>query len=168
MTTDPATPSKAGSVETDGRWYIVHTYSGQEDRVQKNLEQRIETMDMGDKILEVEGKSTRGRTLNSIVRELKGKADTPVRMKVFRAGWRESREFTVKRRKVNLETVLYRMLPGKVGYVALTSFGEQTDEDLEEALGELVDGGMLCMILDLRNNSGGYLPTAIHVVDCNS
>ena len=53
MTTDPATPSTAGAVATDGRWYIVHTYSGQEDRVQKNLEQRIETMDMGDKILEV-------------------------------------------------------------------------------------------------------------------
>ena len=50
MTTDPVT---TGAVETDGRWYIVHTYSGQEDRVQKNLEQRIETMDMADKILEV-------------------------------------------------------------------------------------------------------------------
>jgi transcriptional antiterminator NusG len=40
-------------VEAGGRWYIVHTYSGQEDRVQKNLEQRIETMDMADKIFEV-------------------------------------------------------------------------------------------------------------------
>jgi transcriptional antiterminator NusG len=40
-------------VAAGGRWYIVHTYSGQEDRVQKNLEQRIETMDMADKIFEV-------------------------------------------------------------------------------------------------------------------
>ena len=40
-------------IAAEGRWYIVHTYSGQEDRVQKNLEQRIETMDMKDKIFEV-------------------------------------------------------------------------------------------------------------------
>jgi transcriptional antiterminator NusG len=53
MTTDPATPATTDDVVTGGRWYIVHTYSGQEDRVQKNLEQRIETMDMADKILEV-------------------------------------------------------------------------------------------------------------------
>jgi transcriptional antiterminator NusG len=50
MTTDS---SVTGVVETGGRWYIVHTYSGQEDRVRKNLQQRIETMDMKDKILEV-------------------------------------------------------------------------------------------------------------------
>ena len=50
MTTDSGA---ASVIETGGRWYIVHTYSGQEDRVRKNLEQRIETMDMKDKILEV-------------------------------------------------------------------------------------------------------------------
>jgi transcriptional antiterminator NusG len=50
MTTDSGIANK---VETGGRWYIVHTYSGQEDRVRKNLEQRIETMDMKDKIFEV-------------------------------------------------------------------------------------------------------------------
>jgi transcription termination/antitermination protein NusG len=42
-----------GDVTTESRWYIVHTYSGQEDRVKKNLEQRIETMDVKDKIFEV-------------------------------------------------------------------------------------------------------------------
>ncbi len=42
-----------GDVTTEARWYIVHTYSGQEDRVKKNLEQRIETMDVKDKIFEV-------------------------------------------------------------------------------------------------------------------
>lgn len=50
MTTESGAVS---AVEAGGRWYIVHTYSGQEDRVRKNLEQRIETMDMKDKILEV-------------------------------------------------------------------------------------------------------------------
>ncbi len=43
----------AGDVSADARWYIVHTYSGQEDRVKKNLEQRMETMDVKDKIFEV-------------------------------------------------------------------------------------------------------------------
>lgn len=53
MTTDPITPATTDAIVTGGRWYIVHTYSGHEDRVQKNLEQRIATMDMADKILEV-------------------------------------------------------------------------------------------------------------------
>ena len=48
MTTEPQT-----IVEGDGRWYIIHTYSGQEDRVKRNLEQRIETMDVKDKIFNV-------------------------------------------------------------------------------------------------------------------
>ena len=41
------------SGDTKSRWYIVHTYSGQEDRVQKNLEQRVNTMDVKDKILNI-------------------------------------------------------------------------------------------------------------------
>ena len=47
------TQSKAGGPKAEARWYIVHTYSGQEDRVKKNLEQRVETMDVKDKIFEV-------------------------------------------------------------------------------------------------------------------
>ena len=50
MTTKKGT---AGDVSADARWYIVHTYSGQDDRVKKNLEQRMETMDVKDKIFEV-------------------------------------------------------------------------------------------------------------------
>ena len=52
MTTQSTTGSQSESVEA-GRWYIVHTYSGQEDRVRNNLEQRIETMDVKDKIYRV-------------------------------------------------------------------------------------------------------------------
>ena len=47
------TASKAATSITESRWYIIHTYSGQEDRVKKNLEQRIETMDLEDKIFDV-------------------------------------------------------------------------------------------------------------------
>ena len=56
MTTSPAsggTASEAATSPTEPRWYIIHTYSGQEDRVKKNLEQRVETMDLKDKIFEV-------------------------------------------------------------------------------------------------------------------
>ena len=52
MTTHSTTGSQSEAVEA-GRWYIVHTYSGQEDRVRNNLEQRIETMDVKDKIYKV-------------------------------------------------------------------------------------------------------------------
>ena len=45
--------SEINATKEQSRWYIVHTYSGQEDKVQKNLRQRIETMDVKDRILEV-------------------------------------------------------------------------------------------------------------------
>ncbi len=53
MTTQNAANSEGVGAQDPGRWYIVHTYSGQEDRVRKNLEQRIETMDLRDKIYRV-------------------------------------------------------------------------------------------------------------------
>jgi len=51
--TSGGTASKAATPPAESRWYIIHTYSGQEDRVKKNLEQRIETMDLKDKVFEV-------------------------------------------------------------------------------------------------------------------
>ena len=118
-----------------------------------------------DKVLEVDGWETRDKDLNEIIKRLKGPAGTPVRIKVQRPGWKEPRVFSIKRARIKIKSARWEMLPGQIGYVELSNFGGETSHDLDEALNQLNRQGMQGLVLDLRNNQGGYLPTAIKVAD---
>lgn len=118
-----------------------------------------------DKILEVDGWSTIDKDLDTIIKRLKGTPGTEVALKVMRRGWKEPREVMVRRARIRVKSVNYEMLPAKVGYVSLSNFGVETARELDEALAQLNADGMRALVLDLRNNQGGYLPTAIKVAD---
>jgi len=118
-----------------------------------------------DNILEVDGWSTRDQDLNEIVKRLKGPAGTLVKIKVMRRVWKEPRIIAIKRARIKIQSVRWEMLPGKIGYVELTGFGGETSHELDVTLGRLNAMGMVGLILDLRDNQGGYLPTAIKVAD---
>lgn len=118
-----------------------------------------------DKILEVEGFPTKGATLDEIVKHLKGEPNTPVHLKVLRRGWREAREKTVMREIIQLDSVLYTMLPGSIGFLRLSQFGDSAITEFNNALDDLESLGMKGFILDLRNNPGGYLQAACEIVD---
>lgn len=111
-----------------------------------------------DKVVEVEGEHTVNRDLTELVRKLRGKEGTPVRIKVVRRGWPKEREFTITRERIQLETTMHRMLPGGIGYLRLTTFGEQDVDLVEKAVLDM--GSMKALIFDLRGNTGGYLRTA--------
>jgi len=119
----------------------------------------------GDKILEVDGVRTEEHPLEQIVERLKGPEGTTVTLKVFRRGWEKPEEFKVPRRIIEVPSVLYEMLPGKIAYLRLINFGEKAVEDFEKALDELEKDGMEGFVLDLRYNSGGLLPAAVKIVD---
>jgi carboxyl-terminal processing protease len=119
----------------------------------------------GDTIVSIEGESTVNRDLQLLVKRLRGPEGTKVKFKVFSRRWRESREFELTRRQIELETTLARMLPGNVGYVALTTFGERNTREVREAVRALSTDGMRALVLDLRGNSGGYLDTAWRIAD---
>ena len=87
----------------------------------------------GDKILAVDGWETSGHTSDQIIKRLKGKPGTPVKIKVFRRGWDEPRDFVIKRRKIQVPSVNHELLPGKVGYVEIVTFGGATSEELASA-----------------------------------
>ncbi|MGE3165853.1 MAG: S41 family peptidase [Planctomycetota bacterium] len=118
-----------------------------------------------DKIIEVEGVTTKGLTLEEIVQYLKGEPNTPVHMKVYRRGWREPREKTVLRRLIHIDSVHATMLPDHIGYLKLTQFGDRAVEEFDLAMDKLLASGMKALILDLRNNPGGYLQAAVSIVD---
>lgn len=118
-----------------------------------------------DKITEVEGASTSGMGTDEIISKLKGKPGTDVKIKVYRRGWDEAQEFVLKRADIEVPSVHYEMLPGSVGYIALTQFGQEAQAEVARALDDLERKGMLGLVFDLRNNGGGYLKAAQDICD---
>lgn len=118
-----------------------------------------------DLVIEVDGISTKGKPLDEIVKGLKGKPGTSVVLKVFRRGWREARDFEITRETIQLDSVLYQMLPGKLGFISLAQFGDTAVKEVLVALDDLESQGMRGLIFDLRSNPGGYLQSAVSLVD---
>ncbi|HXG60137.1 MAG TPA: S41 family peptidase [Planctomycetota bacterium] len=114
-----------------------------------------------DTIVEVEGEPTVGKELGDLVRRLRGKPGTPVRIKVMRRGWTKEREYTITREEIRLESTVHRMLPGDIGYIRMATFGEKDVELVEKALKGMA--GAKAIVFDLRGNTGGYLRTALRI-----
>jgi hypothetical protein len=88
-----------------------------------------------------------------------------VRLKVARRGWSEAQEFTIVRDKVTIKSYHARMLPGKIGYVRLVRFSEDSGRNVRGAVAELVRRGLRGLLFDLRDNGGGLLSEAVEVAD---
>jgi len=117
----------------------------------------------GDKIMRVDGWDTAGSALNDITKRLKGPAGTKVTLEIYRRGWNKIRTFEITRAMIRIPTVNFDILPGKIGYAELTTFGSTTADELEDAMDRMEAAGMKALILDLRDNSGGYLRAAQEV-----
>lgn len=119
-----------------------------------------------DIITWVDGEDTANREQDELVRKLRGKPGTVAKIKVFRRGWKEAKEFSIKREEVQLETTMSQMLPGDIGYVNYTTFGNLEAElalkksNIETQIKALQEQGMKALVLDIRFNSGGYLRSA--------
>jgi C-terminal peptidase prc len=112
----------------------------------------------GDTITNVEGESTVNRELSDLVRRLRGKPGTPVKISVMRRGWLKEQPYEITRERIMLETTTHRMLPGGLGYIKLSTFGDQDIKLVEAAVKDMP--GMKALVFDLRGNTGGYLRTA--------
>ena len=119
----------------------------------------------GDMILRVDGWETTGQPIEEIVKRLKGVPHTKVSITVYRRGWTKPREMEIERARITIPTAESAMLPGRIGYVRLTTFGSRTTEELESECRRLEREGIDGLVLDLRWNSGGWLETAKRVAD---
>mgnify|MGYP000695868394 CR=1 FL=1 len=122
----------------------------------------------GDRIVEVNGQSTRGWTEDQAVRALRGPKGTTVRIKVVRVGVDEPIEFTIVRDEIHIDSVsaAYLLDPAAgVGYVRLTTFAETSKDELVRAIERLRGQGMRKLVLDLRLNPGGLFDQAIAISD---
>jgi carboxyl-terminal processing protease len=122
----------------------------------------------GDLIISIEGTPIPDMPPDSVLGRLKGPVGTSVRVGVKpREG--KTREVTLTRATIRIESVLgIRLVDDEhgVGYIRVDSFRESTTEDFRRGLGKLRDEGARSIILDLRHNDGGVLPTAVEIADC--
>ncbi|MCI0651090.1 MAG: S41 family peptidase [Planctomycetes bacterium] len=118
-----------------------------------------------DKVTEVEGISTKGKQVDEITKILKGAAGSKIRFKVLRRGWTEEREFLIARETIHLPPVESDVLPGGIGYARVHRFGDDTMEDFSDALDKFDERQIQGLIIDLRDNPGGYLRDAVNMVD---
>lgn len=116
----------------------------------------------GDAIVAVDNKNTLGKTLTQVVEQLRGKKDTKVRIMVKRLGQPDF-PLEITRSTVDLPTVSEKILEGQIGYIAVDSFGMETGEEFGNALIKLKESGIKYLIIDLRNNGGGYVDAAMEI-----
>ncbi|MGH9257523.1 MAG: S41 family peptidase [Vicinamibacterales bacterium] len=120
----------------------------------------------GDVIARIEGKDTKGWTSDEAVRLLRGPRGTPVHVAIKRSGYDKLIELDVVRDEIHIPTVRAAfMLNPTTGYILLSDFGENTDQELGRALRDLNGKGMRRLVFDLRNNPGGALDQAIRVAN---
>lgn len=121
----------------------------------------------GDRIVEIAGESTKGLSLVEAAQKMRGKLGDPVKMSIFRKGFEKPQEFSIKRAKIKIKSVKYIDFQDGYAYVRLTSFIENTFDDLEKALNEhdKKNKGIKGLVIDLRNNPGGLLDQAIKISD---
>lgn len=118
----------------------------------------------GDRILKIDGKDTKGYTLDEAVGKLRGKVGTDVTISIARSGVSELMDFTITRAKIVVHAVPFSgMITDDIGYIKLSSFSLKTREEVESAIQKLQRQGMKKIILDLRYNPGGLLNQAVEI-----
>ncbi len=122
----------------------------------------------GDRILYADGKRLFGELVqrDSISNYLKGEINSKVALDIYRPSERKTLEIKVRRKEVPLVSVdaSYK-LDNDLGYIKINRFSETTFKEFENALEKLKDQGIKKLVLDLRNNPGGYISTAERVID---
>ena len=122
----------------------------------------------GDLIIRLDDKAVKGLTLTEAVRFMRGKPGSDITLTIVREGATKPLKITLTRAVIKIQSVKSRMLEPGFGYVRVTQFQAGTDKGLAEALKKLETenkGTLRGMILDLRNNPGGVLNSAVGVSD---
>jgi carboxyl-terminal processing protease len=124
----------------------------------------------GDQILRINGISTERMDLQDAINVLRGPAGAKITFTLLRPSTKEIKEYTLQRAEIKIQSVKGARLldpeftgPFKIGYIRLVQFNEPTADELAKALDELQKQGMQALILDLRNNPGGLLNSAVDV-----
>src|SRR5437763_14187371 len=115
----------------------------------------------GDRIVKIDGLSTKDMQLSDAVKRMRGKPGTKVIISVVREGWTEAKDFDIVREQIRVHSVRENDLGGGIAYIKLRQFQAQAPHDLDAALEKAEKAGMKSLVLDLRGNPGGLLTAAV-------
>ena len=114
----------------------------------------------GDKIIKIDDKSTVDMTIEEAVNLIRGPKGTEVTLTIFREEWEKVREFKITRAKIEIPSLKWEIKNEDIAYLKLYHFSEKAGSDFEIAAFEILNSPAKKIILDLRNNPGGYLEVA--------
>ena len=118
----------------------------------------------GDAIITINGESTLGTSVEAAVTQIRGKKGTEVKLEIAREGQTEIKEFVIVRDIIDVPNIKVTEKDG-VGIIALAQFQVDTAKELDQEILKFKEKGIKNIIVDLRNNPGGYLQSAVEVVE---
>jgi len=118
----------------------------------------------GDKILEVDATSTIDLTLNKVVELIRGEKGTEVVLLIARDEWDKAKEIGIVRDTIQIPIIKWEMKDDNIAYIQLYHFTENSAFQFRKKAEEAMKAGAESIILDVRNNPGGYLETAVDIV----
>jgi len=116
-----------------------------------------------DKILKINDDLSDGLTLDEAIQKIRGEAGTKIKLTIMREDWTQPQTFEITRAKVLIKSVEWSIKDGRIGYIKISQFGDDTVSLVREAATTIKAQNPPSIILDLRRNPGGYLDAAIDV-----
>ncbi len=120
-----------------------------------------------DAILAINGESTQGMTVEVAVSKIRGQEGTTVKLTILHKGKTSAQEITITRAKIQVKSLKFESKDSngkKIAVIKMNEFGDDTKGLLDQAIDKITTGNYAGVILDLRNNPGGYLETAVSTI----
>ena len=114
----------------------------------------------GDSILEINGKNTSDFTTEEAVNLIRGPKGTYVTLTIYRDGWPSAKDIKITRQTIKIDSTKWELKDGNIAYVQIFQFDESLSGDFKNGVYQILQSPAKKIILDLRNNPGGYLETA--------
>jgi len=119
---------------------------------------------VNDVIIAVDKKKVAGVEISEIVNKIRGPEGTEVTLSINRAGDATPRDLKIVRRRVEIPSAEGKILPGNVGYIAVSNFAETTPKQFGHALDKAIEAKATGLIIDMRGNPGGLLESAVEML----
>jgi carboxyl-terminal processing protease len=119
-----------------------------------------------DRIVGVDNEDvTKIKDADLIVKKIKGKAGTTVRITIFRPNTREYINLELKRREINIQNISSRIINNNIGYIRIEQFDDDIYKDFDTHLNDLINKGIRGLVIDLRDNPGGDYGQVVRIAD---